>query len=462
MSKTASVFDMMRGNIPGIGWPLMAREPVSGLAALLGVIDRTQWMKRRDILARQFTQLVILATHLATHSDQFKQRLEKAGLQPEDLASEEGLRRLPTLRRRDLQVAGDSLYSRAIPQSHMPLGESRTSGSTGEPVAIRRTAVSQLVWRALNIRGQIVQGTDFAKRCSTIRPQITDYAIRKDRGAPINQLFDTGAVQVIPMTTDIKDQVAHLAEFQPDNLIVYPTNLDGICRHARQHKTKIEGLNWIFTIGETLSPRVREEAQAVLGARVVDKYSSQEAGLIAAECLTSGLYHVQAEGLIVEVVKDDGSPCRTGDTGRVVITDLHNFATPLVRYEIGDYAEVGGACSCGRGLPTLKKMLGRERNLMVKPDGTRHWPLVGFHQFRDIAPILQYQFVQHDLERMEVKMVTEKPLSAAQEGKLSSVMRKALGHDFKLQFTYFDGEIPRAPGGKFEEFLCLVPRADAP
>src|SRR5258706_11952324 len=185
MSKSTSVFDLMRGNIPGIAWPLMAREPVTGLAALLGVIDRTQWMKRRDILARQYSQLVILATHLATHSDQFKQRLEKAGLQPEDLASEEGLRRLPTLRRRDLQVAGDSLYSRAIPQSHMPMGESRTSGSTGEPVAIRRTAVSQLVWPALNIRGQIVQGTDFAKRCSTIRPQITEYAIRKDRGGPI-------------------------------------------------------------------------------------------------------------------------------------------------------------------------------------------------------------------------------------------------------------------------------------
>ncbi len=458
MSKGPSVLDLMHGNVAGIGWPLVTREPLAGLAALLGVLDRTQWMKRRDIIARQYAQLASLAVHLAAHSKQFQDRLARAGLQPGDLASEEGLRRLPVLRRRDLQVAPEELYGRSIPPSHMPLGESKTSGSTGQPVAIRRTSVSQLIWRALNIRSQIVQGTDLSKRCTTIRPQITEYAIRKDRGAPLNQLLDTGPVQAIPMTTDIKQQVAWLAEFQPDNLLIYPTNLDGICRYVRQHKSKIAGLNSIFTIGETLSARLREDAQEVLGARVIDKYSSQEAGLIAVECLTSGLYHVQAEGVIVEVLNEDGSPCRTGDSGRVVITDLHNFATPLVRYEIGDYAEVGGACTCGRGLPTLKKILGRERNLLVKPDGTRHWPLVGFHQYRDIAPILQYQFVQHDLDRIEVKIVSEKPLSTAQESKLSAVMLKSLGFDCRLEFTYFEGEIPRAPGGKFEEFLCLIPQ----
>ena len=458
MTKGSAILDQMRSNVAGISWPVITRDALAGFAALLGVIDRTQWMKRRDIVTRQYAQLGALATHLAAHSNQFQGRLERAGLKPADLASEEGLRRLPLLRRRDLQIPPEELFCRSIPKSHMPLGESRTSGSTGEPVAIRHTSISQLVWRALNVRSQIVQGTDFTKRCSTIRPQINEYEIKKDRGAPLNQLFETGPVQFIPMTTDIKQQVAWLAEFQPDNLIVYPTNLDGICRHARQHKTRIEGLSRIFTIGETLSPRLREEAQEVLGATVLDKYSSQEAGLIATECPTSGLYHIQSEGLIVEVVKEDGSPCRTGDVGRVVITDLHNFATPLVRYAIGDFAEVGGACTCGRGLPTLKKILGRERNLVLKPDGTRNWPLVGFHQFRDIAPIQQYQFVQHSLERIEVKLVSEKPLTAGQETKLSSVMRKALGFDFKLDFTYFDDEIPRSRGGKFEEFLCLVPQ----
>ncbi len=456
MRQGASLMDLMRSNVAGVAWPPLSRGSLAELAALLGVIDKTQWMTERDLTARQYNQLSILAPHLAAESKQFRNRLNRAGLAPSDLASEAGLRHLPVLRRRDLQIAPADLYCRNIPQDHQPLGESRTSGSTGEPVAIRRTAINQLVWRAMNIRSQVWQAMDFTKPCTTIRPQFAAYAIKKDRGPPLNQLFDTGPVQVIPIITDIQQQVAWLLEFQPDSLIVYPTNLDAICRHIRRQGLAIKGLNWVFPIGETLSPRIRQEAEAILGARVVDKYSSQEVGLIAAECLDSGLYHVMAESLIVEVLKQDGSPCRTGDVGRVVITDLHNFATPLVRYDIGDYAEVGGPCPCGRGLPTLKRILGRERNLLTKPDGTRHWPLVGFHQFRDIAPILQYQFVQHDLDRIEVKLVSGAPLTSAQEASLAGVIRQALGFAFKLEFTYFEGEIPRLPGGKFEEFVSKV------
>ena len=152
MSKRASVLDQMVSNVPGIAWPPIMREPVAGLASMLAVLDRTQWMKRRDLVEAQYRQLLVLATHLARESKQFARRLSEAGLAPADLGSEEGLRRLPILHRRDLQIPAAELHCAAIPQSHGPLGESRTSGSTGEPVVIRRTSVNQIVWRATNIR----------------------------------------------------------------------------------------------------------------------------------------------------------------------------------------------------------------------------------------------------------------------------------------------------------------------
>jgi phenylacetate-CoA ligase len=456
MSKRASLLDFMQGNTQGIVWPPIVREPVAGLAAMLAVLDRTQWMKRRDLVVQQYRQLVVLAEHLARHSKQFAARMEAAKLVPSDLGSEEGLRRLPVLRRRDLQIPEAELHCASIPQGHGPLGESRTSGSTGEPVSIRRTSINLLVWRASNIRSQIWQGTDFAKRTTTIRPQFQKYSLAPDRGAPLNQLFKTGPVQGIPIVTDIKEQAALLREFKPDNLIIYPTNLDHLCRHIKAHGGAPEGLSFVYTIGETLSDRVRQQTNEVLGARVLDKYSSQEMGLIAAECPDSGLYHIMAENLLVEVVKDDGSPCRIGDGGRVLVTDLHNFATPLVRYDIRDYAEVGGACPCGRGLPTLKRILGRERNLLVKPDGTRNWPLIGFHQFPAIAPIHRYQFIQHDLKTIEMRLVCDSALSKAQENKLASVIKAALAYDFDLKFSYFEGDLPRSAGGKFEEFVSMV------
>jgi len=149
-------------------------------------------------------------------------------------------------------------------------------------------------------------------------------------------------------------------------------------------------------------------------------------------------------------------PCKEGEVGRVVITDLHNFATPIVRYEIRDYAEVGGACPCGRGLPTLKRILGRRRNMVTLPDGSRHWPSVGFHAFRGIAPIRQYQGVQHTVDTVEMKLVVDAPLSAQQEELLRTVILDALGYPFTLRFSYHDAELPKTRGGKFEEFISLL------
>ena len=90
------------------------------------------------------------------------------------------------------------------------------------------------------------------------------------------------------------------------------------------------------------------------------------------------------------------------------------------------------------------------------PDGTRRYPLVGFVRFREVAPVLQYQFIQHALDRLEMRLVTETPLRAAQEEDLAAIVRKALGFSFALDFTYFPERLPRSPSGKFEEFVCRI------
>ena len=88
-------------------------------------------------------------------------------------------------------------------------------------------------------------------------------------------------------------------------------------------------------------------------------YTCQEAGYLALQCPDYPHFHVQSENVLLEVVDDVGQPCGPGEVGRVLITSLNNFATPLIRYELGDYAEVGAPCPCGRGLPVLKRIMGR-------------------------------------------------------------------------------------------------------
>ncbi|MGH6981462.1 MAG: hypothetical protein ACREFC_09675, partial [Stellaceae bacterium] len=212
----------------------------------------------------------------------------------------------------------------------------------------------------------------------------------------------------------------------------------------------------VRTTGETLSPALREAASALFKGKVEDCYSSQELGYIAIECPESGLYHVMAENLLVEVLDANRKPCREGEMGRLVVTHLHNLATPLIRYDIGDYAEVAGPCSCGRTLPTLKRILGRERNLVLMPDGSRKWPVTGFHRFRDHAPVRQFQFVQIDRRTIEVRLVADAPLTAEQEAGLRGVIERAIGPPFEIRFACFPERLPLGANGKFEDFLCLA------
>jgi phenylacetate-CoA ligase len=139
-----------------------------------------------------------------------------------------------------------------------------------------------------------------------------------------------------------------------------------------------------------------------------------------------------------------------------VITDLMNYANPLIRYDIGDYAIPGPSCPCGRTLPTLKTILGRERNLMRLPGGEKCWPLVGFHRFEEVAPIQQYQFIQHTLEDIEFKTVTRRELSPEQQAALIDIAQAALGPSFRISITQSRTPLKNPANGKFEEFVCRI------
>lgn len=447
--------DIHRSDMSGIAWPPVVDGAGAVLAAYLRQLEQTQWLSPEEIARSQRKQLAVLADFLAAHSRFFAAKLGRAGLKPADFALPGALEKLPPLSRAELQ-RGEGVFCDSVPEQHLPVGETRTSGSTGEPVVVRRTAVNQLNWFVMTVRDHLWHGRDVTGKMALVRANIPKLRQNRSWGMPMNLLFHTGPSMGIPITTDVPKLYKMLAEFGPSNLLVYPSTLAALVDHMRTTGKRLESLRHLRSIGETLSPAVRAAARDVLGIEPADAYSSQELGYIALQCPESGLYHTMAETHVVEVVDDEGKPCPPGKVGRVLVTDLHNFATPLIRYAIGDYAEAGEPCSCGRGLPTLRRILGRERNLIRMPDGTRHWPLVGFDRFREIAGVRQYQLIQNEKHAIEVRLVTDAPVTAEQETKLKDHIISALGHPFELRFRYFDRRLPVPPSGKFEEFVCAI------
>lgn len=92
--------------------------------------------------------------------------------------------------------------------------------------------------------------------------------------------------------------------------------------------------------------------------------------------------------------------------------------------------------------------------MVLFPDGTRRWPIVGFYRYREIAPVIQYQLVQRSRQSIDVNLVVERPLVPQEEIALADVIRENIGYPFNIQFIYHPHRIPVSKGGKFEEFVC--------
>jgi phenylacetate-CoA ligase len=136
---------------------------------------------------------------------------------------------------------------------------------------------------------------------------------------------------------------------------------------------------------------------------------------------------------------------------------LHNFAMPLIRYDIGDFAEAGPACACGRGLPVLRRIHGRVRNMLVTADGRRYWPFLGGYQaIREAPQLRQAQFAQIAPDLIEARLVASGPLTAEQEEGMRRRVLARLPPGMRMRIGYRD-RIARGAGGKFEEFVCELP-----
>jgi phenylacetate-CoA ligase len=239
-----------------------------------------------------------------------------------------------------------------------------------------------------------------------------------------------------------------------DYLLALPTNLLFLARHCREHASGLR-FRGISTIGSPVGPELRALCAAVFGAAVIDIYSTIEAGYLALQCPTGPHYHVQAEDVLVEILDDAGNDCAPGQTGRVVVTPLHEYATPLIRYAIGDHAVPGPPCGCGRGLPVIARILGRTRNMLRLPSGELRFPGFSLYRLSELAPVIQVQAIQTAPDRIEVRLAVRRPLTASEEATARALLAEALGGDFAIAISTCD-EIPRAANGKFEEFRSEI------
>jgi phenylacetate-CoA ligase len=419
-------------------------------------LNQSQWFPLEKLEQIQEVDLVRLVRHHVAHTPWFKERIKEQGLAPSDLWTLDGLKQYRPFTKRDIQQAGDRFKSDSVPNQYKPVGHVDSSGSTGQPVSMDRTHVNNIFWAAHTLRDHSWFKRDPTGKLAAVRATIKETDVERDNwGPPVALLTkDNGPAIGIPVNWGTYRQLEILERFQPNILVLNGGVLQAMVTIWEREGCKLTELKHIKQIGDTVHEPLRDRVKNLFGLTIEDNYSSSEVGAIAIQCPVSGLYHVMAENLIVEILDKDGNDCKAGEIGRVVVTDLHNLAAPTIRYDLGDYAEVGEACTCGRHLPTLKRILGRERGLFVKPDGSQFWPRGGGRGIKSFK-VRQFQMVQHALDDIEYRMVTDDPLTEEQVQEAITAIEAVFEMPGTVRITRYENEIPLT-NGKYEESICLI------
>ncbi len=363
---------------------------------------------------------------------------------------------IPIMTRTQAQSNVDKLKTRSIPSHAGRISDDETSGSTGRPL---RFQVNELVnVAALGMTDRLYRwwGFDGSKT-------MFNFVSPRSEIAGNGQMMIMGwrpgwnrGRHFLQQSTDNMDaHIKRLSEVRPDYMIIPSGLLDPLCNAAGSDPSGLR-MDAVITRGGTVADDLRSRCQTVFHSPLIDQYGANEIGLMACQCPWCGEYHICSEAVLLEVLDEYDEPASPGAVGRIVVTSLYNYAMPFIRYEIGDYAEVGTRTpDCRIKLPTLKRIIGRYRNSFILKDGRILFPHPLMSGFRRFFAHVQLQVVQTDLDHLEVRYVPSDEPQQPDEAGLESWLRDELGHDFKVKLKQVSA-LARSPDGKFEDFVSEV------
>jgi phenylacetate-CoA ligase len=411
-------------------------------------LERTQWLSPAELERIQLDALRRLVVHAFANSPYYRDTWSKHSLRPQDLIVPQDFHRWPVIDRET--ITQNRLHMRSEVPNGRLLAKS-TGGSSGVPLHFDYD-VGNLEWRMaawhrgygwaraepgtkqLYLWGVALGNTPWWKRWKH------DLYSRLYRRLVLNS-FELSEERM-------PDFLARLNRYRPDVIVAYTNPLYLFARALEERKLKPYSPRSIIVGAEKVHAFQRDLIEKVFDAPVFETYGSREFTFIAGECDRRQGLHVSMENLLVEILDDDGRPTLEGHEGNIVITDLTNYGMPFVRYANGDRAVAGlGTCTCGRGLPLLRGVVGRRLDVVRTPDG-RSVPGEFFpHLMKDYPAIRQFQVVQEELNRVQIRLVLNNQLSEENRTSLNREIRNVLGPAIDFDFLGVD-DIPLTAAGK--------------
>lgn len=448
MSHTISTPSLLNRAYMRVVDPFVNGKRQYQLLSRLKTLQRFERLSLDEQQARQFQAVAKLVRHAYDSTPFYRQRFDQAGIGPSDIRSLDDLKKIPILTRDDIRKNLDGLWSRRY--SRESLQEAATGGTTDTPVPLLRSheclAQRFAVQLHLDTWAQLWPGDrifrlwgaqqDFNPNPSW-RWRIYDRHVLRNVWAPTSLLNP----EVLESYRNL------LNEFRPKIIYAYPTPLGLFCEYlldcGRPYHRPVSAV----CTAEPLQDHQRIVIEKALGCRVFEHYGTRDFGMVGAECEAHEGMHLHSAAVYAEFVPLEGG--EADGMCEILVTDLTNDGMPMIRYRINDCAIPSPSlCSCGRGFPLVKKIVGRTVDNFVLADGSVVPGVALTNRVIQLCPGLKKtQVIQNTVTDFHVRYVAGPGFSSSDLEMLRSKLRVFFTESVNWTFEEVS-EIARERSGK--------------
>jgi phenylacetate-CoA ligase len=369
----------------------------------------------------------------------------------------EALAGLPIMTRDDFRSLIAS-HEPEVPLEHGKLSDYSTSGSSGVPVTFWRSETALRINSNHYWADHQRQGRDLTQRMGVLSGFTGPHegTHRLDTGEP--WLHPGTQLCRLVMDFSMDEHALWLCSHPIDYLATTPATLSAVLSAIGRLGLTPPRITQVMTASYSVDTQLRERTRETFGASIRDRYSCEEVGPLAFQCPESDeYYHCAVTNAVIEVVDNQGRHVADKAQGHVLVTGLHQWGSPAVRYELGDIATWHAKCpGCGCTTPSLSRLLGRKYFLLQRPNGEWHHIRMLAEHWLPCAPFREYRLVQTSAQAFRAEVVLDHGITPAESKATLAMLQELIGPEYTFELAQLDA-IPWPPGRKRQEFVGLMP-----
>jgi phenylacetate-CoA ligase len=409
----------------------------------------SQWWTQEELNNLQNKKLRSIIKYAYHNIPIYHKKFKSAKILPDNIKTKSDLIKIPFLTKDEIQ----SSFPNEIVSPGIDINKCwtpRTSGSTGKPLTIVYNSNAESFEKASAIRPNLSVGQHLLDKWVIIG----DPSHSKEKKKWF-QKFGFFAPNYISLFESTEKQISMMEKIKPNILDGYSSSIFLIAKKIDNNKIKTLNPKIIYGTSEILTNDMREYINSVFNLEMFDQFGCVEMGRTAWECSEHTGYHMDAEAVIMEFLKN-GENVSSGESGEIVYTNLYNYSMPLIRYKIGDVGiPTDKKCPCGRGLPMMKLIEGRKDAFIQLPNGKILPPIVWTILLRPFR-LKQFKVIQEKKDKIKIQMVPEGNNSMNEFLKIvNDRILTFLGQNIPIEIEEKE-EIPREPSGKVRTVISKV------